>query len=70
MSEPNGYEQQLFTAIDNLATIALRAYWHNKSDCGADMGEHCTDCKHYVICECNRKLHEALKTLKEWGCVK
>lgn len=69
MSEPNGYEQQLFTAIDNLATIALRAYWINKSDCGADIHDGCKEqCKHYDICKANESLNDAIGKLKWWGC--
>jgi len=66
--ESNGYEHQLFEAVRAVATIALKAYWTDRDDCGSEMGDQCLDCQHYQVCAANAEMQKALGTLESWNC--
>jgi len=54
--------KDLLRIIESLETIALRAYWGNHSDCGADFDkDNCPDCGHYEVCK-------AAKTIRDIKC--
>lgn len=68
--ESNGYEHQLFKAIEALSIIASQAYWKDRKDCGSDFNERftCPDCQYFEVCKANEALKKAINTLQEWNC--
>ncbi len=67
--ESNGYEHHLFKAVEALSVIANQAYWKDRKDCGSDFhADTCGECQHFVVCQTNLSLKQALDTLTEWGC--
>ncbi len=67
--ESNGYEHQLFEAIEGLTVIASQAYWKERKDCGSDFNaQNCQECQHFSVCEAWGKVRHALYVLREWNC--
>lgn len=67
--ESNGYEHQLFRAVEALSTIANQAYWKKRQDCDSDYNaDTCADCDHSEVCKADVVLKQAIDTLAEWEC--